>query len=189
MGEVVRASTTGFDTQCYRLYEAPPLGALVRCGNEEVVYGVVADVTTQSLDPGRQPIARGRHEDTEEDVYASNPQLTRLLATQFTSIAVGHGLDGQTRRYIGPRPPRIHAFVYSCQAQEMRDFSAALDFLPILLAAPVAAQDDVTASCLRQVSLAQPDPDGFLVAAGRELALLLAGDTRRLNGILRRLSS
>ena len=189
VGEVVRASTTAFDTQCHRLYEAPPLGALVRCGSEEAVYGVVADVTTQSLDPGRQPIARGHDEDTEEGVYASNPQLTRLLATQFTSIAVGYGEDGRTRRYIGPHPPRIHAFVYVCQAQELRDFSAALDFLSILLAAPVAAQDDVTASFLRQASRAQPDPERFLVAAGKEVAALLANETRRLNGILRRLST
>ena len=50
-GEVVAASTTEFTTRCHALYEAPPLGALVKSGGESPVYGVVAEVSTQSIDP------------------------------------------------------------------------------------------------------------------------------------------
>ncbi len=42
LGEVIEASTTEFTTQCYELYESPPLGALVRCGGGPSVMGVVA---------------------------------------------------------------------------------------------------------------------------------------------------
>ena len=55
VGEVVEASTTEFATQCYELYEAPPLGSLVRCGEEPSVLGVVADIATRSMDPSRRP--------------------------------------------------------------------------------------------------------------------------------------
>ena len=51
IGEVVEASSTGFSAECYALYGAPPLGALVRVG-EPAVYGVVYSVSTAALDPG-----------------------------------------------------------------------------------------------------------------------------------------
>ena len=51
IGEAVEANSTGFSAECYALYGAPPLGALVRVG-EPAVYGVVYSVSTAALDPG-----------------------------------------------------------------------------------------------------------------------------------------
>lgn len=189
LGEVIEASTTDFVVQCYRLYGAPPLGCLVRCGDEAPVYGIVHEVTTRSMDPGRHPIPRGEDEATEEGVYLSNPQLNRLLLTEFHAATVGHRHNGTVRRYIAPLPPRIHSFVYQCDAEELKDFSSSLEFIPILLASPtIQAQDDVIASFLRLASAAHPEPEKFLVEAGKELAVLLGGQLRRLTSILRRLS-
>ena len=187
VAEVVQASTTEFVGQCHRLYEAPPLGALVRCGDGPI-YGVVGEVTTQSLDPGRRPIAMGEGEETEEAVYLGNPQLSRLLSTEFRALVVGYRADGQLHRYLAPQPPKIHSFVYECDGTEMLDFSETLDYLSILLASPVGSPDDVTASFLRLASLAHPEPSKFLVDAGKETASLLSGQLHRLNGLLRRLS-
>ena len=90
LGEVVEASTTQIVAQCYELYTSPPLGSLVRCGTSDTtgedgdaVYGIVYEVSTHSIDPGRRPIARGRDEDDEDAVYEANPQLSRLLSTEF----------------------------------------------------------------------------------------------------------
>lgn len=189
VGEVVEASTTSFTSQCYRLYEAPPLGSLVRCGDGGPIYGIVYEVSTRSMDPARHPIARGRDEETEEAVYLSNPQLSRLLLTEFRSLVVGHQTNGQLRRYLSPLPPRIHSFVHQCGDEELRGFSASLEFIPIILAAPmVSAPDDVVASFLRRASAAHPDPEAFLVRAGKELAALMGGQLQRLNNMLRRLS-
>ena len=126
LGEVIEASTKEFTTQCYELYESPPLGALVRCGDGPSVLGVVANIQTTSMDPSRHPIARGRDETTEEGVYRSNPQLTRLLLTEFRSVTVGHGDGGVLRPYLPPQPPRIHAFVYRCGDEELRAFTGSL---------------------------------------------------------------
>ena len=188
VGEVIEATTTEFTTQCYRLYEAPPLGSLVRSGGDSPVYGVVYEVVTGSMDPTRHPIARGHDEDTEEGVYLSNPQLTRLLLTEFRSIVVGHQTNGSLRRYLAPAPPRIHSFVHQCGGGEIKSFSSSLEFVPILLAAPINATDEVIASFLRHASASHPEPERFLIGAGKELAVLLGGQLQRLNNLLKRLS-
>ena len=187
-GETVEATSTEFTTQCYGLYEAPALGGLVRCGDDSPIYGIVYEVATRSIDPGRRPIARGRDEDTEEGVYTSNPQLTRLLLTEFRSLVVGHRSSGEVRRYLSPVPPRIHSFVFGCVGDELREFSGRLDFVPLLLAAPGSASDDVIASFVRQASAFHPDPELYLLGAGKELASLLGDQVPRLNSILRRIS-
>ena len=89
LGEVVEATTTEFVAQCYELYTAPVLGSLVRCGEDEAIYGIVHEIATRSIDTGRRPIARGRDEDDEGAIYESNPQLSRLLSTEFRALSVG----------------------------------------------------------------------------------------------------
>ena len=188
VGEVVEASTTVFVTQCHALYESPPLGALVRCGGASSIYGVVAEVSTQSIDPGRRPVAMGAGEESVEAIYERNPQLTRLLSTEFRSIVVGHRADGLLNRYLAPLPSRIHELVYACDGDEVMEFSGSLEFLSLLLSSPFGSPDDVTASFLRRASLSHPEPRTYLVAAGKEVATLLGRDMQRLNGILRKLS-
>ena len=188
VGEVVQASTAEFAAQCHRLYDAPPLGALVRSGGDSPVYGIVAEVSTQSIEPGRRPMAMAEENDTVEAAYERNPQLGRLLSTEFRSIVAGHRSDGALRRYLAPLPPRIHTPVFLCNKAELLEFTRSLDFLSILVASPVGSQDDVTAAFLRTAGGAHPDPNSFLIEAGKEVATLLAGDGRRLNAVLRRLS-
>jgi hypothetical protein len=188
LGEVIEASTSELVTQCHRLYESPPLGALVKSEGDAPVYGVVAEVSTHGIDPGRRTMAMGEDDASGDAVYERNPQLSRLLTTEFRAAVVGYRDDGQIRRYLAPLPPRIHDFVFHCDDDEVAAFSEALDFMPLLLAAPVASPDDVVAAFLRGASRAHPDPDAFLVHAGKELATALGGQFQRLNGVLRRLA-
>ncbi|MCH7800306.1 MAG: hypothetical protein IIC24_02070 [Chloroflexi bacterium] len=190
LGEVIEASTTEFTIQSYELYDAPPLGSLVRCGSSEVgvVYGIVFEVATRSLDSARRPIARGRDEDSEAAIYQENPQLSRLLTTEFRALTVGYLDDETLRRWLAPLPPRIHSFVRSCHGDELREFSKSLEFVPILLSAPTAATDDVLAAFLRQASESYPEPETFLIEAGRQLTPLLGDQLHRLNNLLQRLA-
>lgn len=189
LGEVVEATTTEFVVQCYELYTAPALGSLVRCGDDDAIYGIVHEIATRSIDTGRRPIARGRDEDDEDAIYQSNPQLSRLLSTEFRVLSVGHTENGALRRWLAPLPPRIHSFVYPCSDDAVREFSAQLDFASILLSAPISAADDVLAAFLKTAGRAHPDPDVFLVNAGRRLTPLLGGQMQRLDGILRRIAT
>ena len=188
IAEVIESATERFTAQCYRLYEAPPLGTLVRAGGEAPVYGVVASIATTSLDPGRRVIARGAEEATEEDVYRSNPQLERLLRTDFQATVVGHSANGTVRHGLPPLPPHIHAFVFTCLPKEVCQFTEDLDFLSLLIGQGTGVADEVAAAYLRQAATAHQDAEAFLVRAGRELATLLGGDIQRLNAILRRLA-
>ncbi len=213
MGEVVESASHRFTAQCYQLYRSPSLGAFVRTesvltpdpsssgrgetegrgeSNNSYIYAVVYGVMTQSLDPGRPVIARGEHEEKEEDIYRSNPQLARLLCTRFEALIVGHGDRAAVNQYLPAMPPQIHAFVYQCSPEEVQRFTGSLDFLSLLVNSSPAGRgitDEVIAACLRQASSGLDQPRDFLVQAGKTLATHLVGDMPRLNAILRRLSS
>ena len=189
VGEVIEATTADFVAECYELYQTPPLGSLVKTADLPVeLYGVVYQATTASIDPGRRVLARGRDEASEEDIYRSSPQLAKLLRSQFGALVVGHRQNDRLYHYLPPKPARIHGFVYLCPPDEVRGFSQSFDFLHILLNTPLpVANEEVIAAVLRQMSQAHPDSHAFLVAAGKELALLLGGEFNRLRAILGRM--
>lgn len=189
IAEVIEASTADFVAQAYTLNEAPAFGSfvVVREGDTEIV-GVVSQVTTGSIEPGRRPVPRGRNEATADDVYKHNPELPELLRTEFTSTIVGFRDGTAFRNYLPPCPPRIHAFVYPCPPKTVVAFTEALDFIrPLLSAQPGPLTDELVAAAIRQAGAARPDDYRFCVAAGKELACLLASDIPRLTGILRRI--
>lgn len=188
-GEVVDTSVESLIGQCHRLYEAPPLGTLVRAGSD--IFAVVSGIATSALDPSRRVIARGADAATEADIYAANPQLERLLRTDITLTVVGHGTsNAPVHQYLPPQPPRIHTFLYMCAPQEVRSFfgdgGPRFDFMSLLLAS-FANTDDVIAATLRQAAVAFEDSRAFLIEASKAVAVLLTGDTMRLNAIVRRL--
>ncbi len=189
VGEVIEASTTDFVAQCYELYQLPPLGSLVKTKDLPVeLYGIVYNATTTSLEPGRRPIARGKDEDSEEEIYRSSPQLLKLLRSEFGAIVVGHKQDDKIYHYLPPKPARIHSFVYRCPADEVKEFSQSFDFLHILINARLSVSaEELVGACLRQMGQVYEDPRAFLVAAGKELAILLGGEFNQLKAILGRI--
>ncbi len=189
IGEVIEASTGEFSAQCYEINQAPPLGSLVKVRSMPLeIYAVVYNIENHSLEVGRRPIARGEHEETEEGIFRANPQLSKLLCTDFNALVLGHRQENDIAHWLPPKPAYIHSFAYVCSSDEVRDFTQSLDFLSLLIAANLPTPvDEVIAACLRYSSQAHDDPHAFLVKAGKELALLLSSDTQRLSSILRRL--
>ena len=189
IGEVIEASSGEFIAECYELHNAPPLGSLVQTSDGRVnIYGVIYHVATESIEPGRRPIARGRDEVDSEEIYRKHPQLARLLRTTFTALVVGHDEGDELHHYLPPQPARVHSFVHLCSKEEVARFTQSLDFLNILVMANLGSvQNEVIAAFLRQAAQAHQDQHRFLVQAGKELALLFRGEPNRLNAILRRL--
>ena len=189
VGEVIEASTTDFVAQCYELYQMPPLGSMVKTRDQSVeLYGIVYNAATTSLEPGRRPIARGKDEESEEEIYRSSPQLLKLLKSEFGALVVGHKQGDKLYHHLPPQPARIHSFVYLCPPEEVKEFGQSFDFLNLLINTrlPVPTEELVAAS-LRQMSQAHEDPRAFLVAAGKELAILLSGNLNQLKAILGRI--
>jgi len=189
IGEVIEATTTAFIAQNYELWELPALGSLVKTdsGNLEL-YGVVCRATTQGLEPGRRAIARGKDAPNEEAVFQTNPQLARLLKSEFSTLVIGFKDGATCRHYLPPRPAHIHAFVRTCTPVEVQAFSAKLDFLGLILRSETdIPTEELAAAVLREIATAQPDQGDFLRQAGRELARQLSKDYSRLKAILERI--
>jgi hypothetical protein len=189
IGEIIESSASSFTAQCYELYGLPPLGSLVKTQDKPVeLYAIVYHACTASLEPGRKPIARGKDEATEEAIYKSNPQLTKLLRSEFSALVVGHKAGDKLYHYLPPTPARIHSFVYACAPEEVKVFSESLNFLSILTTArlPIAT-DELIAAALRQMAQTHDDAQAFLVRAGKELAVLLSGQFPLVKSILGRL--
>ena len=189
IGEIIEATTGEFTAQCYELHQPPSLGSLVRTAEGEVeIYAVVCDASTTGIEPGRRPIARGREEAEEEDIFRSSPQLQKLLRTDFSALVVGHKENERLYHYLPPRPAKVHSFVYVCDNDEIEKFSQSFDFLSVLVnARGQGTADEMIAACLRHAAQAQPNPRDFLVRAGKELAVLLGSEPNRLNAVLRRI--
>ncbi len=187
VGEVVEANSASFTAQCYNLYDAPPLGCIVRAGSPEI-YGVVCRVATEPLDSSRPVLARGETAETEEEVFRDNPQLTRLLTSRFEALIAGHREQDKDRQYLPDLPPPVHSFVYTCGPQEVARFTSQLDLLRLLLNSGPPMADEVLGACLRGAAAAHADPQAFMLRAGKALAAELAGDLPRLNSILKKVS-
>jgi len=190
IAEVIETSNSEFMAQCYELEGVPALGSLVRTrGRDCDIYGIVYYSATHSLEPGRRIIARGQNAATDRDVFKANPQLARLLVSDFKALVIGHRSDGDVKQYLPPSPALVYAFVYTSTDEEVRQFTQSLNFLSLMLDSrlPVAT-DEVVAAFLRLAGHTHPSSQEFLIRAGKELAWLLSNDIRRLDSILKRLS-
>jgi hypothetical protein len=191
IGEVIESTTTGFLAEAYELYNLPAFGSLVKIVEPSIeIYSVVSQAGTASIEPGRRPIARGKDEASEEAIYRSSPQLTRLLRSEFSVLVIGYARDAKIYQYLPPKPVRIHAFVHQCSVDEVKQFSRSFDFLDLLVASNAQVPiEELIAAVLREMSRVQDDPRTFLVSAGKSLTSLLGGDYQRLRTILGRLRS
>jgi len=189
IAEIIEATTIEFVAQCYELFELPSLGSLVKTIDGEFnLYGIVYNAATASVEPGRRPIVRGKDEPDEEAVYNSNPQLKKLLRSEFNAVIVGYKQGDTLYYYLPPKPARIHGFVYECPVEEVKSFSASLDFLEVILNTRLSLPtEEVIGAALRQMSRSHEDPNRFLVGAGKKLAIMLGDDFNKLRILLGKL--
>lgn len=185
VGEVIGADSQSLTAQCYDLYQAPPLGALLSVG-EPAVFAVVQSIRTEPLDTSRPVLARGRSAGSLAEIYRDNPQLERLLTTRFDALIVGHDYNGEYLQLLPPAPPPIHSFVNTCPPELVVKFTENLDFLRFLVNSGPPLTDEVVVAGLREAAACRREDKDFVARAGRALAAELAGDAARLSAILRR---
>ncbi len=187
VGEVTVSHTRRIEAQCYRLHESPPLGALVRVGSPPM-FALVSEIWNEPMDPSRPLAPRGEGLETEDEIYAANPQLSTMLTTRFTANIVGFD-SGSARRWGLPeRPPNLHAFVALCDGEEINEFAGDLGWLRLLLTDGSPVGDAAVAGFLRRSAELSPNRKAFLLRAGRALTEELANDAGRLQSVLRELA-
>ena len=196
IGEVIESTTTQFVAGAYTLLDAPPFGALVRAQTRtpaESVFGLVYEIRTGSKEPGGRAVVRGRtysgRELYDAEIYQEHPDLAEVLQTEFAAITVGFGDASTFYHYLPPQPPPVHYSVYPATDGEVTRFTARFDFFRTLLFSAQVPGDELLAATIRAAarSLSPRENQGYLLRAGRELAMLLKDDHERLTAILRRI--
>jgi hypothetical protein len=188
-GEIIETATGNFTAQSYELNALPPLGSLVKVQVAHLeLYAIVNYATTQGIEPGRRPIARGQDATQEEALFEANPQLSKLLKSEFSALVVGFKDEGRIKQYLPPYPARLHSFVYACSDAEIQAFSQQFGFLNLLLKSSTdVSSEEIIAAALRQMSQTHDDSRAFLIQAGKELAALLGREYGQLKAILERI--
>lgn len=152
---------------------------------EGTLYALVFHSETIGADPGRHAAAYGLEED---QLLQEQPQIFDLLSTQFHAMHLAYVAEGRLRTGPPPRPPRLHAFVYSCTSEETRILTESTDLLrSLVLSSGPSDADSLIIACLYRAYLCRDRDFAFLVRAGKQLAQLLRDDPERLTALLRRL--
>lgn len=184
VGRIVASSLRQFTVECFHRDRVPPFGALVGVMERRpLIFGFVAEIVTDGVDPSRPVAPHGAADEDLETVWLRNPHLPILLHTTFDAIIVGHERDGKVYHYLPEAPPQIISRITVCDRAEKQRFAESLDFLALLVQGGV--RDEVTAAFIRSLGDATPDQHQFLLDAGRALVPMLAGEPERLTALIR----
>jgi hypothetical protein len=185
IGEVLESSTGDFLAESRELNGSPPFGSFVKVRDASTIVGLVHGVSTRSIESNRRPTAYGK---TEEELRLEQPQIFELLRTEFRAIIVGYVDSTGAHPFLPPQPPRIHDFVYPCDADEVRDLTATSDYLRAIVTAPRLPTDDLLIATVRNAWAARNRETPYLVSVGKDLSRLIRDDYDRLSSIIRRIA-
>jgi hypothetical protein len=202
VGRVMQASTTRLTVGCQppiaeQERAIPAFGALVKAAGPaeprasslagemaSTLYGLVCNVAIEDDLFVRQLVAAG----VQDEEYIADQRQRRQVPILVEVLLVGFGspAEPEPRHYLPPRPPTTLDKVYACNSAEIVRFTARHAWLRTILAAPDIASDALAGAAIRSAAIARPPAQRqqYLVAAGRELAQLLALEPIRLDGIL-----
>jgi len=191
VGRVMRVSSRGFVVGCRVMQEdVPTFGSFVRAEGrapESAIYGLIYDVAMEDdLMVRRVVLVESPQEELTRD-----QKDNRQLPIEVSVLAVGFRDGERILHAIPPQPPVTMDTLYQCGPEEVAAFTRRFDYFRLVLNAPDVPADELLVASLRAAADARPATEraDFAVAAGRELARLLAGDPLRLDGLLRRLAA
>jgi hypothetical protein len=191
VGRVLRSSIQGF-VVASRIPEpeVPVFGSFVHVeiqqGTTELI-GLVYDIQIAD-DPFIRQLALREEPD---QVALADQREIRGVPIEIGVVAVGYR-NGEGIFYgLPPQPPITLDHIFICTDEEVRAFTARLDFIRLLLHSREIPADELLVSCLRLAARARPQGERrqFLLDSGRELARLMGSDLVRLETLLNRLGS
>jgi hypothetical protein len=125
--------------------------------------------------------------DVKEE-YIRDHRDNRQVPATVSILVVGHCIDEHMIPYLPSQPPAALDWLHTCTDSEIVDFTDDFTYFRTVLGAVDARPDELLAASIRTAAEARGSGRrDFLVRAGRELARLLAFDTVRLEGLLRRI--
>ncbi len=188
IGSVLRASTMGFvcGTRSQDIGH-PSFGAFVRTqhepGSETEVIGLIYAISIDDDPLVRQLIlANNMNTATTRD-----QRENRMVPVEISVVNIGYIQAGRVYHNLPPRPPLSLDPVQLCDDACIQQFTERFDFLRLVLNTSEVPTEELAAAALLHAASARPPEQryDFLVAAGRQLAGLLAHDLPRLQHLLR----
>jgi hypothetical protein len=188
VGRVLRASTTGFDcgTRGSKIDEKHTFGSFVKVPLTDD-YSAWAIGLIYAIRIDDDPLARELVMATNVDNSTLLDQReNRMVPVEICVINIGYAYNGAMIHSLPPRPPMSLVEVELCASDEVYEFSQRFDFFRLVLNAKEVPSDELIAAALKYASWAHPERDryDFLVRCGRQLALLLSHDLKRLAHVL-----
>jgi len=128
--EVVESSLTNWTAQSWKWDTFPRFGSFVAIeAKNRTIFGIVHQVHTGSMDPGRYPFP---YQKTEEELLREQPQIFEFLKTTFSCITIGYQEKDSLFYRVSPEPPKIHSFVAYPSTETTRLFFSNVCYLHLL---------------------------------------------------------
>ncbi len=190
IARVTRCSTRSF-VGASRLPEpdVPTFGSFCKAsaqrGKSEVI-GLIYDIRIEDDELARQIAIAA---DPPPEQLADN-RYSRLIPIEISCLAVGYRIADEYAHAIPPQPPMTLDEVFALTDDEVLEFTARLDFIPLVFAVPGLATDDLLTAALQHAASVRPKKErrGFLVEAGRKCAKHLSIDLPRLERLVQSLA-
>jgi hypothetical protein len=193
--EIIESSLQSWRAQSWQWDVFPPFGSLIAIESKtKIIFGIVHQIETGSMDPGRYPFA---YQKTEEELLREQPQIFEFLRTSFVCLTLGYqALDHQTGQnnpqiffyQLAPEPPKIHAFARPATPEEQKTFFANNQYLHVLFnhTNSIVNLDELLLALLEQqtvhASINSNEINEFITT----FSLLTGNDYRRLKIFLQR---
>lgn len=184
--EIIESSLTGWLAQTWQWDDFPTFGSLVTVkGKKRILFGIVHQIQTGSMDPVRYPFA---YQKTEEELLAEQPQIFEFLKTTFSCLILGYKEQSSIMYQFAPEPPKIHAFIEPIADDIYKEFFYSHRYLHVLfgLSHQLANLDELLLAILKHLHdynlLTQEKIEHFIDA----YLLLNGNDYRRLKLFLQR---
>lgn len=188
IGEVIEANTGGFVAEAQLLHTPPALGSVTIIRDSGIdILAIVSSAETTPRDAGRRPTARGADYQSEEEFYERHPEISRLIRTVFSAVIVAHRSDGRLYPYLPPRPPRLHAFVYPGNVNDIDELAKDPLTLQNIAAARMDTTNDFLPAAIRTLASVQGSTraqEDYLRATGRRLVHFMRDDMHTLQTVL-----
>jgi len=184
--EVIESSLVSCLAQSWEWNNFPTFGSLVTIETKNmVIFGVVHQIQTGSMDPVRYPFP---YQKTEEELLREQPQIFEFLKTTFSCLIIGYKEKGKILYQLAPEPPKIHTFVATASQSLSKEFFAREQYLHVLfgLAGQVHNLDELLLALLKTMRdtdcLHKKHIESFMAS----FSLLTGNDYRRLKLFLQR---
>ena len=182
--EVIESSLSGWLAQSWKWDHFPTFGSLVVIEQKpKLLIGIVHEIKTGSMDPGRYPFP---YQKTEEELLKEQPQLFEFLKTTFACIAIGIYEKGRIAYERPSQPAKIHAFVQPIDSELLKRFFSKNLFLHTLFGQDIRQIDDLLIALLSTQIEHKACTSSSLQSFMQSYSLLTGNDYRRTKLFMQR---